>query len=150
MQMWKVLPLLPAALPESRTVVVRRDPRDVGLSIYQQHFAPGTQRFSTDLRAIGRMLRLFDEAVAHWAEAMPGGVEEVSYDAFVADPGAGAVRLAAAAGLAPGALDGPDAEGGLVSTLSVAQARAPVHAGSSGRWRRYEAELAPLIEELER
>ena len=150
MQLWKILPLLPAALPGSRTIVVRRDPRDVGLSIYQQHFAPGTQRFASDLRAIGRMLRLFDETVAHWAGAMPGGAAELSYDAFVADPEGGRARLAVAAGLPEGALEGPDAAGGLVSTLSVAQARRPVHAGSSGRWRRYERELAPLIEELER
>ncbi len=149
MQLWKIVPLL-AALPGARTILVRRDPRDTGLSIYQQPFAPGTQRFATDLRAIGRMLRLFDESVAHWRETAPGAFEEVSYDALVADPGAGAERLAAAAGLPPGALSGPDAEGGLVRTLSVAQARAPVHGGSSGRWRRYAAELAPLIEELER
>ncbi len=149
MQLWKIVPLL-AALPGAATIVVRRDPRDTGLSIYQQHFAPGTQRFATDLRAIGRMLRLFDESVAHWREAAPGAFTEVSYDALVADPAAAAERLAAAAGLPAGALSGPDAEGGLVRTLSVAQARAPVHAGSSGRWRRFEAELAPLIEELER
>ena len=150
MQLWKILPLLTAALPEARTLVVRRDPRDVGLSIYQQYFAPGSQRFASDPRAIGRVLRLFDESVAHWRERAPDTFREISYDAFVDDPDAGAEDLAEAAGLPPGALAGPDASGGLVRTLSVAQARAPVHGRSSGRWRRYEAELAPLIEELER
>jgi len=36
-----------------------------------------------------------------------------------------------------------------VRTVSRAQVRQPVNAKGLGRWRRYEAELAPLIAELE-
>ena len=36
-----------------------------------------------------------------------------------------------------------------VRTASYAQVRQPLHARSSGRWRRYETQLAPLLRALE-
>jgi hypothetical protein len=36
-----------------------------------------------------------------------------------------------------------------VSTASAAQVREPAHTRSIGRWRRYETQLAPMLEELQ-
>ncbi|HTV29416.1 MAG TPA: hypothetical protein VMF32_16690, partial [Xanthobacteraceae bacterium] len=41
------------------------------------------------------------------------------------------------------------AQGRRIRTASAQQVRTPINARGLGRWRRYEAELAPLIAELE-
>lgn len=133
------------AMPKAPLIVVRRDPRDVALSVYKNHFAGGTHRYSNDLADIARYIKSFDRIVAFWKERVP--VFEVSYDDMIAAPEDGARALIAAAGL-----DWQDQclefykRGGAVKTLSLAQVRKPVYQSSGGAWRKYEADMQPFIE----
>lgn len=56
------------ALPGARFIVLRRDPRDVGLSIWRNLFADGMHRYAYDLVQLGRYIRLHDALVAFWAD----------------------------------------------------------------------------------
>jgi len=145
-----VMGLIAKALPGARIIVVRRDPRDLGLSIYRNYFAEGTHKYATDLADIAAYIATFERMVAFWQETMPGGFTEVSYEDLIAEPDAKSRALVDAAGLDwdPACLEFYK-NSGTVQTLSVHQVRQPIYTGSVGAWRRHEAELRPLIEGLE-
>ena len=138
------------ALPGARFIVMDRDPRDVGLSIYRNMFAAGTHRYATDLASIGRYIRLHDALVAFWADAVPDRVMRVSYDALTDDPEPVIRRLLAFCGLDwEDACLAPEKSQRRVETLSFAQVRQPIGRQAVAGWRRYEAALAPLIAALD-
>ncbi len=145
-----VLGLIAKALPQARLIVVRRDPRDIGLSIYRNLFAPGTHLYAYDQADIAAYIASFERMIAFWREAMPGRFTEVSYEDLVADPEPQSRRLVAAAGLDwdDGCLTFHETDR-QVATLSVQQVRQPIHAGSKGGWRRYEADLGPMLAAFE-
>lgn len=134
------------ALPEARLIVVHRDPRDIALSIYRNHFALGTHRYATDLAAIAETIKRFRENIDWWRPRLGDRLFEIRYEDLVSDPESQARALIAAAGLEweDACLDFHKARGA-VKTLSLAQVRQPIHAGRREAWRKYEADLAPFI-----
>lgn len=140
---------LKRALPKARFIVVRRDPRDNLLSIYKNKFADGTHGYAYDLEALARIYDEFDKTIAFWREKAPEWFYEVSYEALVSDPEVEARKLIAAAGLEweDACLNFHKAKT-KVQTLSVYQVRQPINTGSVKGWRRFEAELAPMIDQL--
>ncbi len=139
--------LIAKGLPGARIIVVHRDPRDIALSIYKNHFRLGTHRYANDLGTIAAEIRAFRAQVDHWRNRLPGQIHEIRYEDLVADAEAESRRLIAAAGL-----DWEDAcltfhkQAGKVKTLSLAQVRQPIHAGRREAWRKYETELAPFLD----
>ena len=131
-------------MPKARIIVVRRDPRDVALSIYKNHFALGTHRYASKLEDIAHQMRGFERAVAHWRDHID--LTEISYDALTSDPEPEIRKLVAAAGLPwdEACLDHTGASQ-TISTLSLAQARKPIYKSSSGGWRRYADALDPFL-----
>ncbi|MEC9197651.1 MAG: sulfotransferase [Pseudomonadota bacterium] len=145
-----VMPALAAAMPDARFVVVRRDPRDVALSIYRNHFADGTHRYSTDLEAIARQIVVFERCIDAFRDTLGDRMIEVRYEDLVDDPDTQIPRLITGAGLDwnDACLHPEDAEGA-VRTLSLGQVRAPVYKSSKGGWRRFETEMQPFIKTYE-
>ncbi len=138
------------ALPGARFFILKRDHRDVGLSIYRNMFAEGTHRYSTDLAQMGRYMRLHDALVAFWAEALPDRVKIVDYEALTADPEPIIRDMIAFAGLPwDDACLAPEKAQRRVDTLSFAQVRQPIGRQAVAGWRKYEAQLQPLIEALD-
>ncbi|MEB3417115.1 sulfotransferase [Salipiger marinus] len=139
--------LMAQSLPGARIVVVLRDPRDVAVSIYKNHFTTGTHRYATDLAMIAGAIKRFRRSLRHWQDRMPDRLHLLRYEDLVRDPEPQSRALVAAAGL-----DWEDAclsshrTTGAVRTLSVAQARAPIHAGAAQGWTKYASELAPFFD----
>jgi hypothetical protein len=87
----------------------------------------------------------------HWRERFPGRFFDISYEATVADLEPNVRALV-------DFLELPWEDACLkfheqktaVSTASAVQVREPAHSRSVGRWRRYETQLAPMIDELKR
>lgn len=142
--------LIAQALPNARFLILKRDPRDVGLSIYRNMFPPGSHLYSTDLADIGRFIRQHDAFVEFWQAEMPDRVHVVDYEALTAEPEPHIRALVAAAGLdwQDACLAPQDARRD-VATLSFSQVRQPIYRASVAAWKRYEEELAPLIDALE-
>ncbi|PWK59531.1 tetratricopeptide repeat-containing sulfotransferase family protein [Roseicyclus mahoneyensis] len=137
-------------LPDAKFVVLERDRRDVGLSIYKNLFRDGTHRYANDLTDIARQIRLFDAAIAAWRARMPEAIHVLDYDALTADPEPHVRALLEFCGLSwdPACL-APERTDRKVMTLSSVQVRQPINRGSVGAWRRFEGSLTPLIEALE-
>ncbi len=144
-----VIGVLKRALPNARFIVVRRDPRDLLLSIYKNYFRPGTHRYANDLSDLAAYHRTFTDILRFWRDQMPGEIFELRYEDLVDDPETQARALVAAAGLAweDACLD-TQANARQVKTLSIYQARQPIYRSSTKAWERYKDDLAPLIEAL--
>ncbi len=145
-QSYLIFGLIHRAMPGARIIVVHRDPRDIALSIYKNHFAIGTHRYSSDLAEIAHEIKRFRMVVRHWKSVMPDAIHEVRYEDLVSDPEPQSRALIAAAGLEweEQCLDFHHSKAA-VQTLSLAQVRQPIHAGRREAWRRYEADLQPFL-----
>jgi tetratricopeptide (TPR) repeat protein len=126
-----------------------RDPVATGFACFRQLFASGNETLY-DLAGIAAEYRRYRAVTDHWRGLLPGRVVDVVYEALVGDPQA-QIR-----GLVTGAAGLPWDEAclrfhereGAVATASATQVRKPIYATSVDRWRRHEAELAPLIDGL--
>jgi hypothetical protein len=84
-----------------------------------------------------------------WRDLVPDWFYEVEYEALVANPEDESRKLIAACGL-----EWEDAclnfhqNTRKVETLSLYQVRQPISGGSVKGWKRYEAELAPMLTTL--
>ncbi|QFS84467.1 sulfotransferase [Roseivivax sp. THAF197b] len=138
---------LARALPGAKFIVIHRDPRDIALSIYRNHFATGTHRYGNDLADIASAIKDFRASVKYWKGRLGEQLVEFRYEDLVRSPEPEARRMIAAAGLdwEEGCLNFHESTAA-VKTLSIAQVRQPIHAGRAAAWTKFEAELAPFIE----
>jgi tetratricopeptide (TPR) repeat protein len=140
--------LIHLALPNARILHACRDLRDTALSCFSLLFK--TADYTYDLAELGRYCRAYERLMGHWRDLLPPGVMlDVQYEDLVADLDGQARRMVAHLGL-----DWDKACLGFyrtqrpVRTASAVQVRQPIYPGSVGRWRRYEAQLQPLLEAL--
>jgi tetratricopeptide (TPR) repeat protein len=140
------------ALPAAKMICVRRHPLDTCLGNFRQLFAVASPYYdySLDILDTGRYYVLFDALMSHWERLLPGRILSVEYEALVRGQEACTRRLLEFCGL--------DWEEGClrfernpmpVSSASTLQVREPMNRKSIGRWKKYEAQLAPLRRLLE-
>ena len=141
--------LLKLAMPNARFIVVRRDPRDTLLSMYKNKFPEGTHPYAYDMKDLAHYYGTFVEMVNFWRERVPDWFYEVNYDELVSNPEEESRKLIDACGL-----DWENAclnfheNKNKVQTLSLYQVRQPISTSSLKGWKRYEKDLAPMIEIL--
>lgn len=141
--------LIKSMFPQARIVHTVRDPRDTALSILFLWFQDGV-RYGSRLEDIAHYMRCYRRLMAHWGHIFGDDIVTFDYDRFVAEPEPHARALFAALGLEWSDACSPrPAEGLTVRTPSAWAVRQPVHTRSSGRWRHYEAALAPFVAALE-
>ena len=141
--------LVAALFPSAKIVWCRRDPLDVGVSIYSENFAVD-ERLCTTLDGIGHYVNAQERLMSHWARTLALDLQIVRYEDLVNEPEPQARALVEFAGLdwEAGCLEFHKREDG-VQTPSRWQVRQPIHTRSIGRWRHYEGELSPLIDTLD-
>jgi tetratricopeptide (TPR) repeat protein len=134
-----------AALPRARVIFCRRDPRDMALSCFATRFAAGNA-FAYALWSCGHRAGVTEWLAASLAGRLPLATQTVRYESLVGDLEGEARRLIAFLGLDwdPRCLDFHRTDRPIL-TASAWQARQPVFASSVGRWRHYEAHLAPML-----
>ncbi len=144
------IPLILAALPNAKIVHVRRNPMDACFASFKQLFADA-YKHSYDQLEMARHHARYCHLMQHYREQFPGRYFEIRYEE-------------AASNLEPNAralleyLELPweddclsfHAQNVVVTTASSVQVREPAHTRSIDRWKRYERQLAPMREELER
>jgi hypothetical protein len=119
------------------------------LSIYKNVFSEGNHRYAYNQRDLGLYYRMFEEIVDFWREKMPGGFYEITYEDLIENPEEEARKLVAACDLEwqDDCLNFHQNDR-RVATLSLAQVRQPIYKTSQAAWKRFENDLAPMIEAL--
>lgn len=136
--------------PTAKVLITRRDPLDTVLSNYFLRFDDSVS-YSFHLEDAAHWLVQERRLAAHWLGRFPGDVMEIDYDALVADPAPVITQALGFLGLPwDDACLRSHERGAVIRTPSGWQAREPLHRRSSGRWRRYEAEMEPAISVLRR
>ncbi len=138
------LGLIMLAFPNARVIHCRREPMDLALSIYFQHFAR-RHDFAYSFADIAEYHRQYQQLMAHWHAVFPGRILDLRYEDLVAD-------LETTARTMLDYLDLHWDERCLafhqtqrpVGTASHWQVRQPLYAHAVERWRHY----APYLDEL--
>jgi tetratricopeptide (TPR) repeat protein len=138
--------LIKTLFPAAKIIHTRRNPLDNLLSLYLLHLDP-SMAYALDLDDAAHWQAQYERLMAHWKALYPDDIFEVDYDALVREPRAVLDPLLAFLGLGweDGLLDFHRSPSP-VKTASVWQVRQPLHARSSGRWRNYRKQLAPVAD----
>ncbi len=144
------LPLILMALPDAKVVHVRRNPMDACFASFKQLFADA-YKHSYEQREMARHHARYYRLMQHYREQFGGRFFEIHYEQAASDLAPNARALIDFLGL-----PWEDAclefhkQKAAVTTASAVQVREPAHTRSIGRWRRYERQLEPMREELDR
>ncbi len=142
------LGFLATLLPGARVVRCTRDPRDIGLSIFQRRFF-GYHPYAHDLADLGWYIGQHEALMRHWEAVLPLPMLTIALTDWIDDFDATLARLLDFLGLPPDPACARfyELDRG-VSTASRDQVRRPINRAGLDRWREYETELQPLIAEL--
>jgi predicted O-linked N-acetylglucosamine transferase (SPINDLY family) len=137
-------------LPGARIISCRRDPRDIGLSIFQLRFF-GHHPYAHDLGDLGFAIAEHQRLMAHWRAVLPGRILDVDLADWIEDFDATLARVLDFLGLPPDpACARFHEQTRRVRTASAHQVRRPINRSGLGRFRAYAAQLEPLFAELDR
>ena len=138
------LPMILKLWPNALIIRTTRDPRDVVLSCFSQHFAAnGINRHFLDIESTANMVasvQALNEAVGtRFPEA---NIVDVRYEEFVDDPESTLRTILDRLGLdfEPEVLD-PRRDTSIQQTPSFLEAKKKVHLNRTERWRQYESHL---------
>jgi Flp pilus assembly protein TadD len=142
--------LIAKALPGAAIVHLRRHPVDSCLAMYRTLFQAGYP-FSYDLDDLAEYYIAYDALMRHWQALFPEALLDVAYEELVGSPERLSRKIIAHCGLdwEPACLEF-DVNAAPVATASAAQVRKPIYRDALARWRRFENQLAPLIERLQK
>lgn len=139
------------ALPNAKIIHSYRNPIDNAFAIFKQIFGNDGHQYGYDLVELGQYHNKYRELMAHWNEIFPGQILENRYEDMVADLEKQTRTVLDFCGLEwdPNCLNFHEADRA-IRTASVTQVRQPIYTGSVEKWRKYEAQLQPLIRVLEK
>ena len=145
-----VLGFIRSMFPAAPIIYMRRDPRDVCLSIYTRMFADG-HRYACDLEWLAHYYSMSVRLLEHWKTVSGDRILEVIYEDLVADPTEQTRNIAAFCELQwdPACLEFHKQDTASF-TFSELQVREPINTKSTGAWRNYESQLAPLLAALKK
>ena len=147
-----VLPLIKRVFPNAKIIFAVRDPRDVVLSCYQQRFVINAAMVQfLELSRAGAYYDLVMSLMDRCRERLDLNLHQVRYEDVVGDLETAARELCSflGVGFEPRMLNfNETALRRDIATPSARQVIQPLYNRSIGRWRRYEAELAPVLQVL--
>lgn len=137
---WQWLPAMAKVLPASVHLHLRRDPRDLTISLSMAAIRPSeSEGWVSSLEGIREVIRLHRQLVPLALERLGLNHRIVDYEALVREPETTIQTCLDALKLPmdPAVLQ-PEANPRTPITLSHARVRQPISTGSIGRWRHYE------------
>tara|TARA_R110002110_G_scaffold205066_4_gene416822 strand:+ start:16490 stop:18085 length:1596 start_codon:yes stop_codon:yes gene_type:complete len=148
-QNYLLIPLILKALPNAKIVHLTRDPMDACFASFKQLFADAYLH-SYEQGEMARHHARYHHLMQTWRERFPGRFFDISYEntARELEPNARALLNYLELPWEDACLDF-HRQDSAVSTASAVQVREPAHTRSIGRWRRYEAQLQPMVEALQ-
>jgi tetratricopeptide (TPR) repeat protein len=143
-----LVPIIRKVFPNAKIIHACRHPLDTCLSCYFQNFTAGSQ-YAFELTDLGEFYRAYLRLMRYWRDTLDVSLFEIDYEELVLNPETHVQRLLDYCDLPwdPACLNFHRSKR-IVSTASYQQVRRPMYSSSVGRWKNYEAQLAPLIEVL--
>lgn len=136
------------ALPNSKLLLVKREPVDSCFAMYRTLFGEAYP-FSYDFEDLAKYYASYARLMDHWRECFTGTLHEVEYEDLVTKPALVGAGVAKHCDLEWSAQAIEVHKRATVSlTASAAQVRRPIYGSSAGRWRKYRAHLQPLVDAL--
>jgi len=134
--------------PLARVIQMRRDPRDVCLSIYTRSFPEG-HNYACSFDTLAHAYKLSTELMDQWLQIAPDRVIDIHYESLVQDPLTEGKKITAFCGLEwrDKCLDFYK-DISTSFTFSEIQVRQAIHDNRIGRWKRVEDHLQPLTDAL--
>ncbi|HEX5326420.1 MAG TPA: sulfotransferase, partial [Acetobacteraceae bacterium] len=144
------LGFLALLLPGARFIHCRRDPRDIGLSIFQLRFF-GYHPYAQNLGDLGFEIGQHERLMAHWRAVLGPRLIEVELTGWTDDFDSALARVLDFVGLPHDPACARFYEQKRhVRTASAMQVHQPINRRGVGRFRAYTAYLEPLFAELDR
>jgi hypothetical protein len=142
--------LIARLLPRARIVHCVRNPLDTCLSIYQ-HPLSKAHDYAHEFENLASFYLNYRRLMDHWQDLMPGRIYHHNYEATVQnfEPSVRSLLNYCGLNFHRACLEFHKTER-VIRTPSASQVRTPLYSSSVGRWRRYEAQLAPLKQLLEK
>ena len=142
--------LIAAVLPNAKIIHCTRNPIDNCLSIYQQYFVPA-HGYASKLDELGQYYLLYNKLMKFWAELLPGKILEVNYEQMVENQEDSVRKLLQHCELdfEQSCVDFHKTRRN-VNTPSATQVRKPIYKAAMEKWKKYEEELAPLVNVLKK
>ncbi len=138
------------SLPNAKIIHCKRNPMDTMLSCYKQLFARG-QYWSYNFEDMAEHYALYEKMMEHWRNKFPDRFIEIDYEETVSNFEEQARLLIDHVGLEwNDACLSPHKQERSILTASKGQVRKPIYKSSVEAWRRYEEQMLPLQDMLEK
>jgi len=137
------------AFPEAKIIHLKRDAMAVCWSIYQRYFPSESLGFPYDMKDLGQFYNSYAEMMTFWHELFPNQIYDISYEDLTINQEEETRKL-----LRYCDLDWDEnclnfyTNKRAVKTASSLQVKEKMYQGSSQIWKKYEAQLSPLIHTL--
>ncbi|KGQ19758.1 TPR domain containing protein [Lysobacter dokdonensis DS-58] len=132
------------ALPHAKFLHVMRDPMDTCFSNLKEHFA-SFYGHTYDQVELANYYKGYRQLMAHWRRLYPDRILDVRYGELTIDTKRVTGDILEFLGLPwEDAVLSPEKRTGSVATASTTQVREAIHQHGKNKWRKYEAQLAPL------
>ena len=142
--------LIHLALPKAKIIHMQRDPMDTCYAVYKTQFE-AAYPYSYDLTEIAEYYAAFDKLMAHWHRVLPGVMHTIRYEELVTDTEALAKEMLSYCDLSWEAECLRYSESAEYdTTASTEELSMAIDRESIGRWKRYEEQLRPVSDILQR
>lgn len=137
-------------MPWAKVINIYRNPMDNAFSIYRNYFMDIIP-FAASLTDLGDFYVLYRNMINLWDQLLPGFVYTIQYESLVRNPEVESRNLIKFCGLPwDDACLSPHKNTRSVMTLSQGQVRKPIYSSGIGKWKRYEKQLEPFKQIIER
>ena len=136
--------------PEAKIIHLKRDPRAICWSIYKSNWSDKGYGFSYSMNDLVRFYGLYSELMSFWHKKFPGKIYDICYEELTTNQELETKKL-----LKKCELNWDEnclnfhKNKRAVKTASSLQVREKMYQGSSDAWKKYKANIQPLIDGLE-
>lgn len=128
-----------STLPNSRVFFIDRNPMDIAQSLYRNFFQLGSHRYSNRIEDIAKEIAIYDVVTHRFFQSLNESISRVHYERFVGDPSSTINEMKNFIGInAKNEIIDVSNERLAIKTLSVFQARQPLHTGRIAAWTKYQ------------